>query len=338
MARIDKSELNEDDKKLTNEQTYDSALAAMVSKLRQFIVPLVNEAFGEKFTQSTNVTLLNNKHVIRRTDDSLDRRDSDIVIELKEIIEELVKKIYTFECEAWYGKTIVIRIAEYGSSIALETAEITDEGLILNIPNSAVIFLHPNESIPRMMKITYRGPNGAEMSYDVPTLQIKDYTIDELFEKQLLILIPFYLFKFSNEFDEMEENQEKRKVINDELIKINQRLETLLEEKAIDTYQKMTIQSLLKRVSDRLVARYRNIKKEVDEIMTGAIARTQADDILEQGIEQGIEQGQSNTAALFSFLFDNGKTEDAQKASKNPKLLKELLAQFKNGKLETIQS
>lgn len=58
MARIDKSELNEDDKKLTNEQTYDSALAAMVSKLRQFIVPLVNEAFGEKFTQSTNVTLL----------------------------------------------------------------------------------------------------------------------------------------------------------------------------------------------------------------------------------------------------------------------------------------
>jgi len=68
--------------------------------------------------------------------------------------------------------------------------------------------------------------------------------------------------------------------------------------------------------------------------MTGAIARTQADDIL----EQGIEQGQSNMAALFSFLFDNGKTEDAQKASKNPKLLKELLAQFKNGKLETIQS
>lgn len=90
MARIDKSELNEDDKKLTNEQTYDSALAAMVSKLRQFIVPLVNEAFGEKFTQSTNVTLLNNKHVIRRTDDSLDRRDSDIVIELKEIISTSV--------------------------------------------------------------------------------------------------------------------------------------------------------------------------------------------------------------------------------------------------------
>ena len=68
--------------------------------------------------------------------------------------------------------------------------------------------------------------------------------------------------------------------------------------------------------------------------MTGAFARTQADDIL----EQGIEQGQSNMAALFSFLFDSGKTEDAQKVSKNPKLLKELLAQFKNGKLETIQS
>ena len=46
--------------------------------------------------------------------------------------------------------------------------------------------------------------------------------------------------------------------------------------------------------------------------MTGTIARTQADDILEQGIEQGIEQGQSNTAALFNFLFDNGRTEEIE--------------------------
>ena len=49
------------------------------------------------------------------------------------------------------------------------------------------------------------------MSYSVPTLQIKDYTVDELFEKKLLILLPFYLFKFVNEFDEMEENAERRK-------------------------------------------------------------------------------------------------------------------------------
>lgn len=323
MAKIEKSKLNEEDKKLTNEQTYDSALASMVSKLKNYVVPLVNEVFGEQFTKDADVALRNNKHVLHRTDNTLDRRDSDLVVELTEMIGELVKKVYMFECEAWYDKSIVLRIAEYGSSVAIETAEVTDEEVVLKIPNSAVIFLHPKGKIPKVMKITYRGPNGSEMSYGVPSLQIKDYSIDELFEKKLLILLPFYLFRFANEFDEMEENAERRREVNEALRDINQRLEKLLDEKGIDAFQKMTIQSLLKRVSDRLVARYENLKKEVDDIMSGAIARTRADEIL--------EQGQNNTLALFSFLFDHGRTEDAQKASKDPGFFKKLLAEYENG-------
>ena len=41
---------------------------------------------------------------------------------------------------------------------------------------------------------------------------------------------------------------------------------------------------------------------------TGAIARTQADDILEQDMKQGL----SKTASLFNFLFDNGRTEEIE--------------------------
>ena len=118
----------------------------------------MNEAFGEKFSQNAEVSLKNNKHVIRRTDDSLDRRDSDMVVELTEMVGEMIKKVYMFECETWYDKTIVFRIAEYGASVAIETAEVTDEGVVLRIPNSAVIFLHPNEKIPRMMKVSYEAP------------------------------------------------------------------------------------------------------------------------------------------------------------------------------------
>ena len=331
MAKIEKAELSEEDKKLTNEQTYDSALASMVSKLKDYVIPLVNEAFGERFTQNAEVSLRNNKHVIQRTDDSLSRRDADMVVELTEMLEALVKKVYMFECETWYDKTIVFRIAEYGSSVAIETAVITDEGVVLTIPNSAVIFLHPNGKIPPMMKITYRGPNGAEMSYGVPTLQIKNYTVEELFQKKLLILLPFYLFRFADEFDEMEGNAERRVAINEALSEINQRLEELKNNNGIDAYQKMTIQSLLKRVSDRLVARYENLKKEVDEIMSGAIARTQADEILEQGQEEGM----NNSMALFSFLFDNGRVEEAQKASKDPGLFKKLMDQYVGGIVES---
>ena len=40
-----------DENKLTNEQTYDAALAAMVLKLKEYVVPFVNEVFGESFTE-----------------------------------------------------------------------------------------------------------------------------------------------------------------------------------------------------------------------------------------------------------------------------------------------
>ena len=239
-----------------------------------------------------------------------------------------------FECETWYDKTIVFRIAEYGSSFAVETAKITNDGVVLTIPYSAVIFLHPNESIPEVMKITYDFPNGQKVSYGVPTLQIKDYTVDELFMKKLLILLPFYLFKFANEFDEMEKNAEKRKAVNEALKDINQRLEALKNENVIDTYQKMTIQSLLRRVSERLVAKYKKLTKEVDEIMSGAIARTEADDILEQGLEQGREEQIDNVVALFNFLYANGRAQDVQKAATDSKLLKTMIKEFSDGKLK----
>ncbi|MBR1708366.1 MAG: hypothetical protein IJ719_06010 [Clostridia bacterium] len=334
MAKLKISELNEADKKLTNEQTYDSALGAMVTKLKEYIAPLVNEAFGEKFTEKAEVTLRNNKHVLQRTDQSLDHRESDMVIELTESIGQLIKKVYMFECETWYDKTIVFRIAEYGASVAIETAEITDDGVILNIPNSAVIFLHPNKRIPQVMKITYRGPNGDEMSYSVPTLQIKDYSVDQLFKKKLLILLPFYLFRFVNEFDEMEESAEKRKELNKALSDINKRLERLMKQQKIDAYQKMTIQSLLKRVSDRLVVRYRNLKKEVDEIMSGAIARTEADVILEKGYNQGFNDGKNtkvnNELIFFRYLYENGRTEEVKELIYDPALLKVRMAEFEN--------
>ena len=37
---------------LQNEKTYDSVFWTGVVKMTQFLVPLINEAFGEKFTEA----------------------------------------------------------------------------------------------------------------------------------------------------------------------------------------------------------------------------------------------------------------------------------------------
>ena len=69
MTREEK--LSEEERKLANEQTHDSSLAAMVTRLPKYIAPLVNELFGEKFSQNAQVTIRNSKHIISFSDGSL---------------------------------------------------------------------------------------------------------------------------------------------------------------------------------------------------------------------------------------------------------------------------
>ena len=68
--------------------------------------------------------------------------------------------------------------------------------------------------------------------------------------------------------------------------------------------------------------------------MTGTIARTEVDDIREQALEEGREegnsQGEDTAIAFFSYLYKNGRKEEAEKASQNPELCKKLLKEFKN--------
>lgn len=84
MEEKEKQPLNEEDQKLINERTYDSALATLVIRLGWFVVPLINELFGENFSEKARVRIRNGKHIMPQADGSLKRRDSDAFVELYE--------------------------------------------------------------------------------------------------------------------------------------------------------------------------------------------------------------------------------------------------------------
>ena len=99
------------------------------------------------------------------------------------------------------------------------------------------------------------------MSYYVSTLQIKDYSADDIFRKKLYILLPFHLFRYANELKEIENDETRRKELSETLIDINKRLEAAKKQGDIGEYQMRLIQELLLRVSDRLLAGFQTIKK-----------------------------------------------------------------------------
>ncbi len=46
---------------IENEKTYDAVFWTSIVKLKRYFAPLVNEVFGEHFTESGNFTILNAK-------------------------------------------------------------------------------------------------------------------------------------------------------------------------------------------------------------------------------------------------------------------------------------
>ena len=66
--------------------------------------------------------------------------------------------------------------------------------------------------------------------------------------------------------------------------------------------------------------------------MSGYIARTTADGILEQGIEQGIDrgidQGSENATRVINYLWENGRGEDAKRAERDPEYRRQLMAEI----------
>ena len=272
--------LSEEEKKLKREKTYDLTLTTMIESLPELIIPFINDIFDEHFTDQAIINRLNTKHVIRHLDGSYSKREADVFIKLTEAI---LIKYYHFELETWFDGKLIIRIAEYGSNFAFENAVYSNNSVVLEYPNSVAIFLRPDDKIPKSMSITHRGPNGEEMTYEVPVVQIRDYTVETIFEKKLFMLLPFYLFKFANRFSEIDKDENRIKKIKLKLEEIDRRLTDLRDTDEIGAYQKRELLELMQRVSASLTQDYKNIRKGVDDVMSVAIIRTQADEILEQG-------------------------------------------------------
>ena len=100
---------------------------------------------------------------------------------------------------------MIVRMFEYDTQIALDAGEVVQGTLTVEFPHSAVLYLRHNSRTPDAMTVRIKTPGG-EISYQVLVMKTQQYTLDEIFEKKLLFLIPFYIFTHESRFEEYENN------------------------------------------------------------------------------------------------------------------------------------
>lgn len=280
---------------------YDDVFRTMATDCPFLLVPLINEAFGEQYTGNEKITLLQNEHFIKLTDGELKKKITDSHIGLPAV----TAKTYHFECQSTADGEITIRIFEYASQMALESASHENGHLVLEYPHSAILYLRHSHNTPDYMKITIKTPD-SKASYKVPVIKLQQYTLNEIFDKNLLFLIPFYIFSYEKEFPDMENGSLSLDKAEQEFTLIAKKLNKMCLDREITEYTKSMLSSMTKIVIKNIAAKYENIKKGLGDIMGGKVLEYEAKTILRKGIEQGMEK-----ALVFMVVKKIKKGKDA---------------------------
>ncbi|MCI8993336.1 MAG: hypothetical protein HFG80_11560 [Eubacterium sp.] len=280
---------------------YDDVFRTLLNDCSPLIIPLINEVFGEHYSGQEKIVFSPNEHFLNQQGGNEDERITDTSFK---IIGKETKK-YHLECQSSTDNSILVRFFEYDTQIALDEGSIKDNILTVTLPHSAILFLRHHTSTPDTLTIRMVTPGGI-VEYDIQVIKSQQYTLKEIFEKNLLLLIPFYIFSHETRFAEYEQNKTKLGTLQEEYEQIKNNLENLLKQRAISEYTRCTIIDMSNKVLEHIAVKYKSVKEGVKAVMGGKILEYEAKTIkregIEQGIEKGIEKGIEGTVSILKNL------------------------------------
>ena len=270
---------------------YDDVYRTILTDASDLILPVINEVFGTKFTGDERIELLQNESPYEADDGSVEKRITDSYMK---VYDHGKPRYFHIECQSSEDGNMILRIFEYDSLIARRYATINNADMDVYYPESALMALRSTDRTPNKMKITIHTPGNGELSYDVPILKVKQYSIDEIFAKRLYFLIPFHIFKFEKELPDCNSNDEKLVEIKAYYAKLMKRLYLVSKAGELPEFYVIMIRNLSMYVVESLAAKYNKVKKGLGDVMGGKVLNYEAKDILNKGIKQGLERGKSD--------------------------------------------
>lgn len=281
---------------------YDDVFRTLLNDCSSLIIPVINEVFGEDYRGDEEVLFYPNEHFIQGQDTSTKEKITDSCFQ----VIGIRKKKYHLECQSTTDNKMIVRMFEYDTQIALDAGDVVQGTITVEFPHSAVLYLRHNSRTPDAMTVRIKTPGG-EVSYQVLVMKTQQYTLDEIFEKKLLFLIPFYIFTHESRFDEYENNAEKRELLKREVMEIMEKLEQMALAGEISEYEKCTLVDMSWKVVEKITAKYENVRKEVTKVL-----EYEAKAILQSGIKQGKIEGriEEKIASIMELLEEHGTVPD----------------------------
>lgn len=263
---------------------YDDAFRTLLQDCPELVIPLINELFGTNYTGQEVVITNSNENFLRNPEGKKEKRITDSNLSL--ISLKGISKRYHLECQSTPDGTMEIRMWEYDAQVALMEKEYRDGVLHVKFPDSAVIYLRSSKTTPDELKICIH-VRQKKLQYGIPILKVKNYTLEEIFEKQLWMLIPFYIFRYEKEFPQIDGNQKQLYRLRQEYKRVAKMLDQECQSGRMKSITCGALCELASNVVEKLASKYDNVEKEVTEVMGGKVLNYRSKEIYLEGCAFG---------------------------------------------------
>ncbi len=290
-----------------NNTIFDDVFRTMIEKMSYLAVPLINEVFHTSYPEDVKITQLRNEH---------QQKDGEIITDSCLLIG---KKMYHIECQSTDDTTMAIRMIEYDFAIAVENAEKQGRRYRIEFPRSCVLFLRSSGNTPDYLEADVIFPDGKTHVYSIPAIKMADYTKDHIFEKNLLMLLPFYIMRYEKKKHDMRKNPELLQILLDEYDEIRINLEKELTETGkAELYTNLT--KLIVKIADHIFEKEEDIRKGIGDVMGGKV--------LELESERLKAEGEARLGDLINRLIQDQRMEEIQMASTDPEKREQLYKEY----------
>ena len=270
---------------------FDDVYRTIISRMPQFIIPVINDAFGTRYPMDIEFEQLKNEFYTKNG-----KIVSDSIFLIK-------GHIYHIECQSNPDNTMAIRMFEYGMEIALERARKKKDYLHVDLPESAVIYLRHTKNTPDTLTVEVNSPHGQTMTYESRVIKVQDYTKDVIFRKKLLLYLPFYVMRYENDLKTIEKDRKRLDVLLKEYIGICSRLEKVLEANGKSELYGDLVGCIME-IMDYMLRSQKNARKEMSK-MGGKI--------LETYTEKTFKAGGKNVVAAVNDIRSGMKPAELKK-------------------------
>lgn len=287
---------------------YDDVFRTMVDKMPKLLIPVINEVFHTQYSQDEEIIFLKNENY---------STDGKVITDTCMVI---CNHMYHIECQSSPDSHMEIRMIEYDFLVALNNAKKVADEYVMELPRSATLYLRHTEKTPDFLKVTLLIPDARntervqKVTYETPVVKVQKYTKEEIFKKDLIAFLPYYIMRYEKQLPAINRDTERLCALLKEYEDIRDALSRGLKADK-DSALFIDLVKLILRISDYFLESEEAVKKGVADVMGGKVLQLESERLLAEGA--------ARFAKLVEILLAQDKVEEVKKVASDDKLREE---------------